>query len=113
MLTSLLLHSRTQAHVFHFRTKNYAQHKAFEAYYTAIVPLLDTYTEAYQGKYGIIAGYKSYPILENPSDAIGYFQHLIIKIQKIQKTINSDTLQNIIETINELLFKTLYMLYLS
>ena len=58
-LTSLLLNSRTQAHIFHFRTKNYSKHKALENYYTSIVPLLDTYTEAYQGKYGIISNYKN------------------------------------------------------
>ena len=107
-LTSLLLHSRTQAHIFHFRTKNYSQHKALENYYTSIVPLLDTYTEAYQGKYGIISGYKNQKFLENPEKVISYFSNLLSKIQKIN--IQDRYLQNIVDQIYELVYKTIYML---
>jgi hypothetical protein len=107
-LTSLLLNSRTQAHIFHFRTKNYAQHKALEKYYTEIVPLLDTYTEAYQGKYGIISGYKSQSFIENPNKSINYFNKLLIKIQKFK--IDDTYLRNIVDQICELIYKTMYML---
>ena len=51
---SLLMHSRTQTHIFHLDTKSFSQHKALELYYTSIVPLLDTYAETYKGKYGAI-----------------------------------------------------------
>ena len=107
-LTNLLLHSRTQAHIFHFRTKNYSQHKALEAYYTAIVPLLDTYTEAFQGKYGLISKYSNKKFIEDPNKIISYFNGLLTKIKKIN--IPDPYLQNIVETIYELVYKTLYML---
>jgi len=107
-LTSLLLNSRTQAHIFHFRTKNYSKHKALENYYTSIVPLLDTYTEAYQGKYGIISNYRNQKIIENPSKAIDYFKKLLVKIQKLK--IVDSYLRNIVDQICELIYKTIYML---
>jgi ABC-type uncharacterized transport system involved in gliding motility auxiliary subunit len=111
-LISLLLHSRTQAHIYHFLTKSYAQHKALENYYTQIVPLLDTYAEAYQGKYGIIKKYKTYSFSENPKTKINYFKNLLIEIQNTN--IPDQYLQNIVESIYELVYKTLYMLvYLS
>ena len=48
----MLLNSRTQSHAFHLTTKSYAEHKALQAYYEGIVPLLDAYAEAVMGKYG-------------------------------------------------------------
>jgi len=112
-LTEILLHSRTQAHIYHFLTKSYAQHKALENYYTSIVPLLDSYTEAYQGKYGLIKNYKSsIPFSENPKTMVKYFKKLLVKIQKIN--IPDQYLQNIVDSVYELVYKTLYMLvYLS
>ena len=112
-LTEILLHSRTQAHIYHFLTKNYAQHKALENYYTSIVPLLDSYTEAYQGKYGIIKNYKSsITFSENSKTMVKYFKKLLVKIQKIN--IPDQYLQNIVDSVYELVYKTLYMLvYLS
>jgi hypothetical protein len=48
----VLMNSRTQAHAFHLMTNSFAQHKALQAYYEGIVPLLDQWAEAYMGKYG-------------------------------------------------------------
>ena len=51
-LASLFMHSRTQAHVFHLRVKgpgSHAAHKALQAYYKGIIPLLDLIIENYQG----------------------------------------------------------------
>ena len=112
-LTALLLHSRTQAHIYHFLTKKYSQHKALEQYYTSIVPLLDSYTEAYQGKYGLIKDYKlNKPFSENPKTMIKYFNDLLVEIKKVN--IPDQYLQNIVDSVYELVYKTLYMLsYLS
>jgi len=108
ILPSLLLHSRTQSHIFHFRTTSYSQHKALENYYNSIVPLLDSYTESYQGKYGIINHFDNYPFSNDPNDAPNYFYDLILKIKTIK--IKDPYLRNIIEEINKLLYQTLYML---
>ena len=44
----LLMNSRTQAHAFHLTTPSYAEHKALQAYYEGIVPLLDAWAEAFR-----------------------------------------------------------------
>ena len=108
VLISRLLHSSTQAHIYHFRTNSYAQHKAFEGYYTEIVGLIDSYTEAYQGSYGILSGYKSYEYSQNPETAIKYFNDLL-SIIKNTKVLDG-FLKNILDTIYALVYKTLYLL---
>ena len=49
-----LLHSQTNAHILHLQSRSYAEHKALESYYEGIDDLIDSFVEAYQGKYGII-----------------------------------------------------------
>ena len=105
---SLLFHSSTQAHIFHLRTGSYAAHKALKGYYTGIIPLLDSYTEGYQGNYGLLTGYETFKLSNNPNEAIKYFEQLI---KQIEKTIVPDGyLKNIMDTVYELTYKTLYLL---
>jgi len=52
-LASILMHSRTQAHIFHLGVSGpgaYAAHKALQDYYEGIVDLIDGLVESYQGK---------------------------------------------------------------
>jgi hypothetical protein len=105
-----MLHSRTQAHVYHFRTNNYAIHKALQNYYESIVPLIDTYIEGYQGKYGIIGDYKTYKILENANkkEILNYFNSLLVLIGN---TVVPDSyLKNVLDSITELIQKTIYLI---
>ncbi len=41
-LVSYLMHSRTQAHVFHLQTNSFAEHKALNDYYDRIIDRNDT-----------------------------------------------------------------------
>ena len=110
-LVSALLHSRTQAHIFHWRTKSFAAHKALQGYYEGIVPLVDNFVEGYQGRYGILGGYKSSSFNQNPMNARGYFIRLlkIVDATKIKDTY----LQNIIDEIRQLIHQSLYLLTLD
>jgi hypothetical protein len=110
-LVSGLMHSRTQAHIFHLRTKSFAAHKALQGYYESIVPLLDEYSEGYQGRYGLISGYKSAPVSQNPMMAKSYFSRLL-KIVNGTK-IKDSYLKNILDTIRQLIYQTLYLLTLD
>ena len=110
-LLSSLLHSRTQAHIYHWRTKSFAAHKALQAYYEGIVPLFDEYAEGYQGRYGLISGYTSGPVDQNPMKARAYFQRLL-KIVDATK-IKDSYLKNILDTIRQLVYQTLYLLTLD
>jgi hypothetical protein len=92
-------------------TESFAEHKALQAYYEGIVPLLDAYAEAYMGKYGrfrkIITGRKS--IAKNPKL---YFRNLLRYIRGMR--LPRDTyLKNIQDEITALIRSTLYMLSLK
>jgi hypothetical protein len=105
---SLLMHSRTQAHVYHLDTNSYALHKALETYYTSIVPLIDKYAETYKGKYGKIN--RMTPMLKidrNPSNVLPYLTKLLKTISALKLSRNP-TLTNIYEEISSLILTTIY-----
>jgi hypothetical protein len=110
---SYLLHSRTQAHIFHLQTRSYAAHKALQKYYEGIIDLVDGLVESYQGKYGIIKGYSNYSFIEtdNCDDMITYFQALMNNIESNRVELAPDSyIQNQIDTVIELITSTLYKL---
>jgi hypothetical protein len=107
----LLMNSRTQAHAFHLTTNSFAQHKALQAYYEGIVPLLDSYAEAYMGKYGrfrrIIVGRRT--IARNSKL---YFRSLLTQLRRMRLPRDS-YLKNIQDEVTALVRSTLYMLSLK
>lgn len=111
-LISYLMHSRTQAHVYHLQTPSYAAHIALNTYYDGIIPLVDGLVESYQGKYGIITGYTNFALLEYQScEGIQeYFRALNTTIEVLRQDVNDSYLQNQIDTIVELIHSTLYKL---
>ena len=109
----LLLRSREKAHMYHLTTKSFAEHKALQAYYEGIVPLLDSYAEAYMGKYGRLARFN---VPRNNGrlsmSARAYFKGLLGRIRAIR--LPRDTyLKNIQDEITALVRSTLYMLTLK
>lgn len=111
-MISLLLHSRTQAHTLHLQTESYPEHKALNEYYDGIVEIIDGLVESYQGKYGIIKGYKSYNIDEYKSteSTIKYLKDLCGKVEKLRDCCKDSYIQNQIDTVCELINSTLYKL---
>jgi len=111
-MISLLLHSRNQTHILHLQTKSYAEHKALNDYYDGIVGLVDGLVESYQGKYGIISGYKSYDISDYKSteSTIKYLSELCDKVTKLRKCCDDSWIQNQIDNVCELINSTLYKL---
>ena len=56
-----LMQSRNQAHIYHLQVEgpgSFAAHKALQDYYEEIVNLIDGLVESYQGRYGILRGYR-------------------------------------------------------
>lgn len=105
--------SRNQAHTFHLLTNSHAKHKALEHYYEDIVPLLDSWAEAYMGKYGRIKNVKiSGRVLTNSAMSTKYFRSLLTRIRALK--LPKDTwLANIRDEILALINKTLYKLTLK
>jgi len=112
-LVSVLMHARTQAHILHLRTTSYAKHKALQKFYEDISDLLDEYAESYQGKYGIISGYETYPVTQDPRKATMFFGALLKLVIKVRKATRDSYLANILDQIIELTDRTLYMLSLK
>jgi len=116
-LASLLLHSRTQTHSFHFGVKgvgSLSAHLALEVYYNSIVELVDGLVEAYQGQYGLI---KLQPVsgLDTNNDIkniIAYFDKLSQAVAKLRKDekLQMSWLQNDIDNIVTLIYSTKYKL---
>ena len=107
-----LLNSREQAHVFHFRTSSYAQHKALQAYYEGIVPLLDDWVEAYMGKYGRLPRVTANKrFTQDPKKARAYFKTLLARVRRM-KLPNDSYLKSVQDEITTLIRQTMYQLTL-
>ena len=111
-MIATLLHSQTQVHIFHLQTKTYSEHKALQNYYEGIDGLVDSIVESYQGKYEIITGYKTIKTVDYKSteQIINYFKELDENIEKNRKSVKESYIQNQIDTVQELIYSTLYKL---
>lgn len=49
---SMALMGRDMAHLAHWKTKSYAEHKALGEFYDGLLDLIDGFVEQYQGAYG-------------------------------------------------------------
>ena len=114
-MVSRLLHSQTQVHVFHLGVKgsgSYAAHKALQGYYEGIDELVDGVVESFQGKYGLVTNYETYDMekFESVKKCISYFNDLNKMITVKRKSVKDSYIQNQIDTVQELLFSTVYKL---
>ena len=102
-------HARTVAHVLHLKTLSYAAHKALQELYEGIVPLVDSFAEAYQGEYGLISNYsESFKMVD---DGLELMQGLAEWIDENRDDVCDETYcQNIIDEILALVRSTQYKL---
>lgn len=49
---SIVLKDRDDAHIAHWKTTSYAEHKALNEFYDSVLELIDGFVEQYQGYYG-------------------------------------------------------------
>lgn len=114
-MVSVLHNSIRQVQIFHWQTKSqssYAEHMALGGYYDGVGDLIDGIVESYQGKYDIITGYKTIDVEDYKSteQLISYFKSLDDNIEKNRKSIKESYIQNQIDTVQELIYSTLYKL---
>ena len=107
-----MIHSQTQVHIFHLGTKSYSEHKALQTYYEGIDGLVDGLVESYQGKYGLLTNYKSYKnqSYKNKNQVSKYFTGLLSTIDKNRESCDDSYIQNQIDTVQELIYSTMYKL---
>jgi len=116
-LISMLMHSRTQAHVFHLRVSPnaLAQHMALQTYYEDIVGLIDGIVESYQGMSGLLE-FKPVKGIDNDADKeniISYFEYLVkfVHTERMKDDLKDISfIQNEIDNVEKLIYSTLYKL---
>ena len=111
-MMSLLLHSQTQVHTFHLQTESYAEHKALQKYYEGIDGLVDGLVESFQGKYGILKGYKSMDMNDwkSTESTTDYLNQLCERVIELRECCEDSYIQNQIDNVCELINSTTYKL---
>ncbi len=110
-LVMCMLHSVTNAHILHLSTTSYSAHKALENFYTEIGDLVDSFVEAFQGKYGLLTDYR--PVFTLAEEPLSYMMYLKDELARCRNSGNfpQDTeLQNIADEIAALIDSTIYKL---
>ncbi len=109
-----LLHSSTNAHLMHWTTSSYSQHKTLGKYYSKIIDLADDFAEAFMGKY------EQFMITDFPADyhaatdPIEYLEGLSDFVSESRQHLPQDSeLQQLIDNIEELIDQTLFLLKLN
>jgi len=106
-----LMQSRNQAHIYHLQTQSYAAHVALQGYYEEIVGLVDGLVESYQGRYGILRGYKMEGVIKEDDSALTYFEGLSKFVEMIRTKVPQDSyIQNEIDNVVNLVESTKYKL---
>lgn len=111
---SVLLSSRTQAHIFHWRTSSFAAHEALGHYYDSIGDLVDSYAEQVQGCYGLISGFRTPDRVSEKAEkesVVAYFEELKDRVEALEKELPQEPdLVNTYADILRLLHTTIYKL---
>ena len=114
---SKMFESREMAHVYHLQITgegSYAGHKALDEYYNGILDLIDEFVETYSGQYEIIEHYDiidtSATLTKIPIDYFIELSEFIKQTRYIAISKEDSHLQNIIDEMIGLIFRTLYKL---
>jgi len=112
-----LLTLQNQLRIHHWQTPSYAEHKALGNAYEGLDDLIDTFVEAYMGKYGKdteqkrqidLFGYET----SHPMPVIQHFEEYLISELPSQLSDKDTDLLNIRDEMLGLLNKTKYLLTL-
>ena len=104
-----LLHAVTNTHILHLQSRSYSEHMTLGTFYETLDALVDSYIEAFQGKFGIIENYNAaYALPEQP---LQYLIGLSEYVANARMDLPQDSeLQNIIDEIASLIDSTIYKL---
>jgi hypothetical protein len=112
---STLFSSRSQAHIFHLQVTgpgSFAAHTTLNTYYDEIILLVDGIAESFQGRYGIISGYKGEgQFIEDLTQVVKYFEALCMYVEKNRENLPQDSyIQNQVDEVVTLIESTKYKL---
>lgn len=106
-LIEKMFSARDAAHIQHWKTNSYSQHKALGNYYEDLVEGLDKFVEAYQGTFGIVGD-----VAGAEKDVAKMINDDIIWLNKNRSKLAKGipALENILDELTGLHMKTLYKL---
>lgn len=99
---------RQVAHNSHLKTKSYSEHKALDSFYNGILELADNFIETYQGQYGLVGDIKF--SVDGVENIVNYLESFCSISKNARDNIKDSHLQNIIDEILSLTYKTIYKL---
>ena len=106
-----LLHARATAHVLHLKSTSYAKHVALNEFYDALVPLVDSLAETYQGMHGLIESYPPrYTPVDDPVTLVSWLGKWVEENRYDCCDAEDTCLQNIIDEIISLCHASAYKL---
>lgn len=111
-----LLETEQQARIFHWNTSSFAEHQAMGGFYDGIGDLADTFVEAYMGEYGRVNSGHELELKPYTIDApMTFLQDFLsfIKSNARMAVMGNTSLNNILDEIQALTEKTIYLLSLK
>ena len=108
----MLFLARDVAHSVHLNTRSFSKHNALNTFYDEIVDLADKFSEAYQGKYGLV-GPISLMSAKKTSNITEFLEDQMNEIEDVRYDVvdkDCTAIQNIIDEIVGLYLSTLYKL---
>lgn len=104
--------TRNAAHLAHWRTKSYAQHKALGSFYDAIIDSIDKLVEAHMGAAGSVVDAIEIPQTKPVKDILAHLSDEANWINEHREHIASEipALENIVDEITAVYLSTIYKL---
>jgi hypothetical protein len=103
-----MFEARQVSHNYHLKTKSYSEHKALENFYNDLLNHIDNFVETYQGQYGLLTNLKM--VANDCDDMVSYLEDFCGKVKVFRETLKENHLQNILDEIVSLTYKTIYKL---
>ena len=110
---NFLFELRDTTHVLHLQTSNYNDHKVLNEFYDGILEQADCFAEQYQGITGETISNIGTIVIKETVDPISYLKDAYGIITEHHKDCEYINVKIVLETILQLIAKTLYLLKLE
>ena len=108
-----LIELRDKAHILHWETRVFSQHKALGKFYDELTELLDTFVETYMGKYGRMNLNGLINVKVEDVDELMDETYVTLELMEPKIDKKCTDLLNILADMKELVNRTKYMLTLK
>lgn len=112
-IVNLLFEIKVNSHIVHLQTDSMSEHKTLQCLYEDIEPLLDEYVERYTGITGkVISGVKNIQVKEGVKMDT-YLKECAKTFEEYIENCEHKLLGSVIEDVNKLIYKTIYLLRMN